>query len=132
MTVFDVQEKGREWKKTVQPDMVEHLVFLDESGVNTNLTRLYGQAPSSLRAVDHAPVNIPRTMTALSPIRPDGEKAFAAYRGGTTGEHFARYLKETLEPVFTAGGCRMGRAFSCRTGRLSAAFRRIAREINAA
>ena len=47
VTVFDVQEKRKEWKKAIRPDMVERLVFLDESGVNTNLTRLYGPALSS-------------------------------------------------------------------------------------
>ena len=71
-----VQEKRKEWKKTIRPDMVEHLVFLDESGVSTNLTRLYGRAFSSQRAVDHAPLNTPQTTTVLSSIRLNGEKAF--------------------------------------------------------
>lgn len=35
--------------------MAEHLVFLDESGVNTDLTRLYGRAPSCQRVTDHTP-----------------------------------------------------------------------------
>ena len=73
--------------------MVEHLVFLDESGVNTNLTRLYGRALSSQRAVDHAPLNTPQTTTVLSSIRLNGEKAFTTYQGGTTGEHFVQYLR---------------------------------------
>ena len=55
------------------------LVFLDESGVNTNLTRLYGRALSSQRAVDHAPLNTPQTTTVLSSIRLNGEKAFTMY-----------------------------------------------------
>lgn len=53
--MFDVQEKRKEWEETITPEMVEYLVFLDESGVNTDLTRLYGRAPSSQRAVDHTP-----------------------------------------------------------------------------
>ncbi len=103
VTVFDVQEKRKEWKKTIRPDMVEHLVFLDESGVNTNLTRLYGRALSSQRAVDHAPLNTPRTTTVLSSIRLNGEKAFTTYQGGTTGERFVQYLKETLLPTLKPG-----------------------------
>ena len=74
--MFDVQEKRREWRETIKAEMAEHLVFLDESGVNTDLTRLYGRAPSSPRAVDHAPLNTPQTTTVLSSIRLDGEKAF--------------------------------------------------------
>ena len=103
VTVFDVQEKRKEWKKTIRPDMVEHLVFLDESGVNTNLTRLYGRAFSSQRAVDHAPLNTPQTTTVLSSIRLNGEKAFTTYQGGTTGERFVQYLKETLLPTLKPG-----------------------------
>lgn len=103
MTVFDVQEKRKEWKETITPEMVEHLVFLDESGVNTDLTRLYGRALSSQRAVDHAPLNTPRTTTVLSSIRLDGEKAFTTYQGGTTGERFVQYLKETLLPTLRPG-----------------------------
>ena len=99
MTVFDVQEKRREWKETITPEMVEHLVFLDESGVNTDLTRLYERAPSSQRAVDHTPLNTPRTTTVVSSIRPDEEKAFTTYQDDTTGEHFVQYLKETLSPT---------------------------------
>ena len=57
VTVFDVRENRREWKETIKPEMVEHLVFLDESGVNTNLTRLYGRAPSLLfRQPVHRPL----------------------------------------------------------------------------
>ena len=103
VTVFDVQEKRGEWKETITPEMVEHLVFLDESGVNTDLTRLYGRALSSQRAVDHAPLNTPRTTTVLSSIRLDGEKAFTTYQGGTTGERFVQYLKETLLPTLRPG-----------------------------
>jgi hypothetical protein len=88
VTGFDVREKRREWNKSIKPDMVEHLVFLDESGVNTDLTRLYGRAPSSQRVVDHTPLNTPQTTAILSSIRLDGEKAFTTYQGGTTGGMF--------------------------------------------
>lgn len=101
--MFDVVEKRRQWKETITPDMVEHLVFLDESGVNTDLTRLYGRAPSSQRAVDHAPLNTPQTTTILSSIRWNGEKAFTTYQGGTTGARFVQYLKETLLPTLRPG-----------------------------
>ena len=70
--------------------MAEYLVFLDESGVNTDLTRLYGRAPSSQRAADHAPLNTPQTTTVLPSIRLDGEKAFTAYQVGTTRERFVQ------------------------------------------
>ena len=70
--------------------------FLDESGVNADLTRLYGRTPSSQRAVDHTPLHTPQTTTILSSIRFHGEKAFTTYQGGTTGERFVQYLKKSL------------------------------------
>ncbi len=102
MTAFDVQEKRKQWKENVKPDMINSLVFLDESGINTDLTRLYGRAPSSQRVVDHTPLNTPKTTTVPS-IRFNGEKAFTTYQGGTTGEQFVTYLKETLLPTLHSG-----------------------------
>ena len=95
----DVQEKRKVWKESIKPEIAERLVFLDESGVNTDLTRLYGRVSSSQRAVDHAPLNTPQTTTVLSSIRLDREKAFTTYQGGTTRERFVQYLKETWLPT---------------------------------
>jgi len=83
--------------------MIEHLVFLDESGVNINLTRLYGWAPSCERVVDHTPLNTPQTTTILSSIRFHGDTTFTSYQGGTTGERFVTYLKEILLPTLHQG-----------------------------
>ena len=103
MTVFDVAEKRKEWAKSITADQLEHLVFLDESGVNIDMTRRYGRARSSERCVDHAPLNTPQTTTVLSSIRFNGEKAFTTYQGGTTGERFVSYLKDTLLPTLHPG-----------------------------
>ena len=72
---------------------MEHLVFLDESGVNTDMTRRYGRAFCKARAEDHAPLNTPQTTTVLSSIRLDGSTAMVTYTGGTTGVSFVDYLK---------------------------------------
>lgn len=37
----------------------DKLVFLDESGVNTNMTRIYGRSIGGTRSVDKAPLNTP-------------------------------------------------------------------------
>ncbi len=103
MTVFDVVEKRKEWAESITPEQLDHLVFLDESGVNTDMTRRYGRARSSERCVDHAPLNTPQTTTVLSSIRFNGEKAFTTYQGGTTGERFVAYLKDTLLPTLHPG-----------------------------
>jgi len=87
-------------KKSIKPEMLEHLVFLDESGVNTNLTRLYGRNLSSKRVVNHAPLNTPRSTTVLSSIRLTAEKSFTTYTGGTTGERFTGFLSQGIADIF--------------------------------
>ena len=68
----------------------DKLVFLDESGVNTDMTRHYGRAVGKERVVDNAPENTPINTTILSSIRLNGETAFTTYSGGTTGENVAQ------------------------------------------
>ena len=103
MTVFDVAEKRKEWAESITPEHLDHLAFLDESGMNTDMTRRYGRARSSERCVDHTPLNTPQTTTVLSSIRFNGEKAFTTYQGGTTGDRFVAYLKDTLLPTLHPG-----------------------------
>lgn len=74
-------------------------MFLDESGINTDMTRLYGRALSKERAVDNTPLNTPTTTTILSSIRMNGEIAYTTYTGGTTAERFRDYLENVLLPT---------------------------------
>ena len=78
---------------------VSRLVFLDESGVNIHMTRLYGRAPGKERVIDSVPLNKPKNTTILSSIRSDGSITYTTYSGGTTGEKFIAYLKEVLIPT---------------------------------
>ena len=57
----------------------DNLVFLDESGVNIDMTRHYARGKTDERA------------------------AHTVYQGGTTAECFAEYLKETLHPSLSSG-----------------------------
>ena len=59
------------------------LVFLDESGVNTDMTRRYARAVGGNRSVDSAPLNKPKNTTILSSVRLNGETAYTIYQGGT-------------------------------------------------
>ena len=78
---------------------LRRLVFLDESSVNTNLTRRYGRAFGKERVTDSVPLNKPKNTTVLSSMRLDGSVAYTTYSGGTTGDKFLEYLKETLIPT---------------------------------
>ena len=80
---------------------INHLVFLDESGVNINMTRHYARAWKNRRAVDKTPLNTPCNITVLSSIRLNGDCAYTVYQGGTTAERFAEYLKTKLLPTLS-------------------------------
>ena len=81
----------------------EHLVFLDECGVNTDMTRLYGRALEGARCIDDTPLNTPVTTTILSSVRLDGSTVPVTYKGGTTGEIFLNYLRDSLIPTLHPG-----------------------------
>ena len=72
------------------------LVFLDESGANTDMTRLYARAEGGARAVDSAPLNTPTSTTIISSIRTDGECVYTTFSGANNGEKFKEYLKNHL------------------------------------
>ena len=103
MTVFDVKEKRAAWKEYTQKNDANRMVFLDESGVNTDLTRIYGRSIGKTRVVDHAPLNTPSSTTILSSIRADGSHVTITYTGGTSGARFASYIKDNLIPVLHTG-----------------------------
>ena len=100
-SVPDVREKRRNWKKHMSERDINYLVFLDESGVNINMTRHYARAWKNRRAVDKTPLNTPCNTTVLSSIRLNGDCAYTVYQGGTTAERFAEYLKTKLLPTLS-------------------------------
>ena len=99
--VPDVREKRKNWREHIQENDAEHLVFLDESGVNTNMTRHYARSPKNERAVDSTPINTPCNTTILSSVRLNGQICHTVYQGGTTQERFGEYLKTVLIPTLS-------------------------------
>ena len=98
-----MRAKREEWSGFAKKTQASHLVFLDESGVNINMTRHYGWGKSGRRVVDHTPLNTPKSTTILSSICLDGRLAFTAFQGGTTGDKFLAYLKDVLIPTLHPG-----------------------------
>lgn len=99
----DVVQKRADWENKLQELDPNKMVFLDESGVNIDMTRHYGRAPHKERVVDHTPENTPTNTTILSSIRLDGSTAHTTYQGGTTGDRFVEYLENDLIPTLHEG-----------------------------
>jgi transposase len=79
------------------------LIFLDESGAKTNLTRLRGRAPRGQRVHGSAPHGHWNVTTLLGALRLDGSTACLAIEGATDTEVFATYVKEVLSPMLKPG-----------------------------
>ena len=103
MNVPDVIWKRKNWTENLSRYDKNNLVFIDESGVNTDLTRIYGRAAGGTRCVDKVPLNTPKNTTILSSIRLNGETTYTSYQGGTTSDKFADYLQNVLAPTLQEG-----------------------------
>ena len=79
------------------------LVFVDESGVNLALARLYAWAKRGERAYGQAPVNRGPNVTLLAGISLDGVIAPMQVEAATDGDVFLAYLDQVLCPCLKPG-----------------------------
>jgi transposase len=98
-----VAARRRVWR-AAQPFIdPERLVFLDETGVNTKMARLYGWAPIGERCRDSAPFGHWKTMTFIAGLRLSGLTAPWVLDGPMDGQAFRVYIAEVLAPTLTRG-----------------------------
>ncbi len=81
----------------------ERLVFIDETGVNTKMTRLYGRAPKGQRLKAKAPFGHWKTITFVAGLRPTGVTAPWVLDGAMDGAAFRAYIHHALAPTLKAG-----------------------------
>jgi transposase len=86
--------------KDVEPD---RLVFLDESGSQTSMTRTRGRAPKGERVVAKVPAGHWKIVTMISAIRTAGPFAGASIIGATDSDVFRTYLRQVLAPQLRPG-----------------------------
>jgi transposase len=79
------------------------LVFLDESGVRTDLVRRYGRGLYGARVPDHAPDGRWHTTTFLAALRVTGLTAPVVFDGPIDGPSFLAYIEQVLVPTLAAG-----------------------------
>jgi transposase len=80
------------------------LVFIDESGFQTSMTRLRARAPRGERAYARVPRNRGKNQTLIASITLEGGMGEAiAIEGATDAELFETYVEEFLAPTLRAG-----------------------------
>ena len=82
---------------------ISRLVFIDESGAKTNMTRLYSRAMAGQKAVDDIPSGHWCTTTMISSVRLDGSTACMVVDGATTKDIFEAYIEQILLLTIRAG-----------------------------
>lgn len=78
-------------------------MFLDESGLKTNMTRLYGRALGGARCHDTAPCGRGKSVTLLSAVRLDGTTESVVFEGALDRKMFDAYIKQILAPSLRPG-----------------------------
>ena len=99
----DVAEARRQFQE-LQPKLdPARLVFLDETGTKTNMTRLRGRAPRGQRLVAAVPYGHWKTSTFIAALRHDRMDAPLVLDGAMNGEAFRAYVEQFLAPTLSPG-----------------------------
>ena len=86
--------------QTIQP---EKLIFLDESGVTTQMTRGYARASGGRRVHEATPGGHWKILTILSALSLGGLLATMTIEEATDGDIFLAYLEQVLGPKLRPG-----------------------------
>jgi transposase len=99
----DVAEARRRWPDRLAGVAAADLVFLDETGTNTVMSRTHGYAPRGQRVVASAPFKGWKTVTFVGALTAGGLVAPWALEGAMTGEWFLAYVEQVLVPALRPG-----------------------------
>jgi transposase len=97
-----VQAKRRRYRAKVGRIEPKRLVFVDETGVNTSMTRSHARAPRGERAVGAVPTSWSST-TVIAAVGLDGVKAPLVFPGATDTTAFQEYVDQVLAPELKPG-----------------------------
>ena len=92
-------EQRSQWHEQLAPVPSVRLVFVDESGANTKMTRLYGRAPIGHRLVAPVPHGHYQTSTLIAGVRLRGPCAPWLFEGAMDGEMFLAWVQQGLVPT---------------------------------
>lgn len=93
----------KHWQGQFEGIELDRLVFLDESGAQTNLCRTRGRCLRGQRLVAKVPQSHWKTNTIISAIGLRGAFAPAVFDGPVDRETFLAYVQQVLAPQLRAG-----------------------------
>ena len=99
----DVRTAREDWKRG-QPRLdPAKLIFIDETGTSTNMTRLRGRCRRGQRLVAKVPHGHWKMTTFVAGLRQDGITAPFVVDAPMNGEIFMSYLEQCLVPTLSPG-----------------------------
>jgi len=98
-----VAERRARWHEQLAAEWVAALVFVDESGANTKMTRRRGRALGGQRLRACVPHGHYQTSTLISGIRLGGPCAPWLFGGAMNGEMFLAWVRQGLAPTLRPG-----------------------------
>jgi transposase len=97
------EEERNQWKEQAKELDPGTLVFLDESGSNIALTRLYARSPRGTRAWGSIPRNRRKNVTLLASLSLSGIGETMILEGAANAQVFEIYIEQVLAPSLHVG-----------------------------
>ncbi len=91
------------WRETQPFHDARQYVFVDESGVTTDLLRRYARSPRGTRIADHTPCSHWQTHTVVAALRSTELTATAVFDGPMDSVTFRAYVEQVLVPTLRPG-----------------------------
>lgn len=119
------------WQADEQRRLARQRVwFVDETGVNLSLARMYGRAAGGNRAMGHVPKNYGAGVTILGAMNRHGQLAALEVRGATDELVMLSFIQEILTSVMQKGDVVvLDNLTSHKTRRVQAAFAALGVEV---
>ncbi|MFT3784924.1 MAG: IS630 family transposase [Tepidisphaeraceae bacterium] len=89
----DVRAARSEWHGLLEDVLLEDLVFLDEFGCATNMTRAYARGPVGERVVCKAPHGHWKTISTIAAMTTRGMLCCGTFHGATDMDTFVEYVR---------------------------------------
>jgi hypothetical protein len=99
----DVATDRRRWVETMPLHDAARYVFVDESGVTTDLLRRYARSLRGTRVSDHMPCSHWQTHTIVAALRATALTATAVFDGPIDAATFRAYVEQVLVPTLQPG-----------------------------
>lgn len=97
------QKQRAEYLATIRAISPERLIYLDESGVTTSITRLYGHSPGGQRIHKATPGGQWKILTILGAMSLRGMIATMTVEAATDADIFLAYVERVLCPALKPG-----------------------------